>query len=213
MRRNLMMTTYYIHPNGEIATEASGRQDKAAVGTMEGYYYPYRFMALKDQNGIFSAICKEIETTVLEKSVSQLSYFLEDTSLWRELPKPNSLPTSYAKTFPYSGLVRIRRGNWDSTVISQNPTFLTFHSGNAVLQGIRFSASFFGKGQFQGGEIRQEGKDYVMDRNLLGPIINLTLKTPSTQEAIGKKCPEVIENKVKYSTSPRRLGFGKATTE
>ncbi|GAA0878356.1 hypothetical protein GCM10009119_13240 [Algoriphagus jejuensis] len=169
VRRNLMMTTYYIHPNGEVATDASGRQDKAAIGTMEGYYYPYRFMALQDQNGVFSAICQKIEATVLEKSASQLPYFLEDTSLWRELPQSTALPTSYAKAFPYSGLVRIRRGNLDATVISQNPTFLSFHSGNAVLQGLRFSSSFFGKGQFQGAEIRQEDKDYVMEQKLAGP--------------------------------------------
>ena len=129
------------------------------MGTLEGYYYPYRYMALQDQDGVFAAMAKKIEDEVLEKAVSQLSYFLEDPSLWRELPKPTSLPTHYAKTFPYSGLVRIRRGNWDATIISKNPTFLTFHKGNAVLQGVRFSASFFGKGQFQGTEIRQEGEE------------------------------------------------------
>ncbi|MBN3522026.1 hypothetical protein JYB62_18625 [Algoriphagus lutimaris] len=207
VRRNLMMTTYYIHPNGEIATDASGRQDKAAVGTMEGYYYPYRFMALKDQNGIFSAICKEIEATVLEKSVSQLSYFLEDISLWRELPKPNSLPTSYAKAFPYSGLVRIRRGNWDATVISQNPTFLTFHSGNAVLQGIRFSASFFGKGQFQGGEIRQEGKDYVMEQKLAGSYYQPYPKDSIDPGGDWEKMPQSNreQSEIQYLTSTARI--------
>jgi hypothetical protein len=169
VRRNLDMTTYYVHPNGEVATDASGRQDKAAVGTMEGYYYPYRFMALKQRNGTFSAMARNIEETVLEKAVSQLPYFMEDTSLWQDLPKPTPTPVTYAKAFPYSGLVRIRRGDWDATIISQNPTWLTFHKGNAVLQGIRFSASFFGKGQFQGTEIRQEGKDYVMEQKLLGP--------------------------------------------
>ncbi len=169
VRRNLMMTTYYVHPNGEVATDASGRQDKAAVGTLESYYYPYRYMALKDQNGAFAAMAKKIEDTVLEKTASQLSYFLEDPTLWQDLPTPASLPTSYVKAFPYSGLVRIRRGNWDATIISENPTWLTFHKGNAVLQGIRFSASFFGKGQFQGMEIRQDGKDYVMEQQLEGP--------------------------------------------
>ena len=169
VRRNLMMTTYYVHPNGEVATDASGRQDKAAVGTMEGYYYPYRFMAIRDKNSTFSAQCQAIEATVLEKAYSQLSYFLEDTTLWQELPKPSPVSTDYVKVFPNSGLVRIRRGNWDATIISKNPTWLTFHKGSAVLQGIRFSASFFGKGQFQGDEIRLEGKDYVMEQKLEGP--------------------------------------------
>jgi hypothetical protein len=207
VRRNLMMTTYYIHPNGEIATDASGRQDKAAVGTLEGYYYPYRFMALKDQNGIFSAICKEIEATVLEKSTSQLSYFLEDSSLWRELPKPTSLSTSYAKAFPYSGLVRIRRGDWDATVISQNPTFLTFHTGNAVLQGIRFSASFFGKGQFQGAEIRKDGKDYVMEQKLAGPYYQPYPKDSIDPAGDWDKMPQSNrkQSEIQHLTSTARI--------
>jgi len=207
VRRNLMMTTYYIHPNGEIATDASGRQDKAAVGTLEGYYYAYRFMALQDQNGIFSAICKEIEATVLEKSASQLSYFLEDSSLWQELPKPTSLPTSYAKAFPYSGLVRIRRGAWDATVISQNPTFLSFHRGNAVLQGIRFSASFFGKGQFQGTEIRQEGKDYVMEQKLEGPYYQPYPKDSIDPAGDWNKMPKSNreQSEIQYLTSTARI--------
>jgi hypothetical protein len=207
VRRNLMMTTYYIHPNGEVASDASGRQDKAAVGTMEGYFYPYRFMALKDQNGIFSAICKEIEATVLEKAVSQLSYFLEDSSLWRELPKLTSLPKSYAKAFPYSGLVRIRRGDWDATVISQNPTFLTFHRGNSVLQGIRFSASFFGKGQFQGAEIRQEGKDYVMEQKLAGPYYQPYPKDSIDPAGNWDKMPQSNrkQSEIQYLTSTARI--------
>jgi hypothetical protein len=169
VRRNLTMTAYYVHPNGEVATDASGRQDKAAVGTMEGYYYPYRYMALMDNSGLFAAMCEQIEKTALEKVVSQLSYFLEDPSLWRELPKPAALPTQYARIFPYSGLVRIRRGDWDATVVSSNPVWLTFHKGNAVLHGVRFSASFFGKGQFQGEKIRQEGNDYILEQSLEGP--------------------------------------------
>ena len=207
VRRNLTMTTFYIHPNGEVATDASGRQDKAAVGTMEGYYYPYRFMALKDQSGIFSAICKEIEDTVLEKYASQLSYFLEDPTLWRELPKPATLPTSYAKAFPYSGLVRIRRGDWDATVISQNPTFLSFHKRNAVLQGIRFASSFFGKGQFQGTEIRQEGKDYVMEQKLEGPYYQPYAKDSIDPEGDWNKMPQSNrrQSEIQYLTSTARI--------
>jgi hypothetical protein len=207
VRRNLMMTTYYIHPNGEVVTDASGRQDKAAVGTLEGYYYPYRFMALKDQSGVFSAICKEIEDTVLEKSVSQLAYFLEDPSLWGELPKRTSLPTSYAKAFPYSGLVRIRRGVWDATIISQNPTFLSFHKGYAVLQGIRFSSSFFGKGQFQGTEIRQVGKDYVLEQKLEGPYYQPYPKDSIDPAGDWNKMPQHnrAQSEIQYLSSTARI--------
>lgn len=207
VRRNLMMTTYYIHPNGELVTDASGRQDKAAVGTLEGYYYSCRFMALRDQNGVFSAICKKIEATVLEKSASQLSYFLEDPSLWRELPKPTSLPTSYAKAFPYSGLVRIRRGDWDATIISRNPAFLSFHAGKAVLQGIRFASSFFGKGQFQGAEISQDGQDYVMEQKLEGPYYQPYPKDSIDPTGDWNKMPQSNrpQSEIQYLTSTARI--------
>jgi hypothetical protein len=48
---NLDMTMYYIHPNGEIATESSGRQDRYQQGTMQNYLYAYRYMSILDKNG------------------------------------------------------------------------------------------------------------------------------------------------------------------
>jgi hypothetical protein len=53
--------------------------------------------------------------------------------------------------------------------LSNNPGFLTFHKGKAVLQGIRLAASFFGKGQFQSNEIRQEGDKWILKNALEGP--------------------------------------------
>lgn len=207
VRRNLLMTTYYVHPNGEVASDASGRQDKATVGTLEGYYYPYRYMALRDQDGVFAAMAKKIEDEVLGKAVSQLSYFLEDPSLWRALPTPTAVPTHYAKTFPYSGLVRIRRGNWDATIISRNPTFLTFHKGNAVLQGVRFSASFFGKGQFQGTEIRQEGEEYILEQRLEGPYFQPYPRNAIPPDGDWNKMPKENrkQSEIQYLTSAVRV--------
>jgi hypothetical protein len=127
VRNNLEMTVYYIHPNGEIVTEASGRQDKAMVGTMENYYYPYRYMALKDRNGHFAAVCRLIEETAFPKTVGFLNYLLEDQALWEELPPSNLLPENYSKAFLSSGLFRIRRGDYDASVLLNNPVFFTFH--------------------------------------------------------------------------------------
>lgn len=167
VRKNLTMTMYYIHPNGEVVTEASNRQDKGTIKFLNSYYYSYRTLALKDNHGEFAAMCR-----LIEKSSSyneHLDYFLLEPELWRELPPNKSLPTNYVKTFPYSGLVRIRRGPWDATILSNNPGFLTFHKGNAVLQGMRIAASFFGKGQFQSSEIKQEGNKWILKNSLEGP--------------------------------------------
>ncbi|RCR69748.1 hypothetical protein [Larkinella punicea] len=169
VRRNLAMTLYYIHPNGEVVSDASGRQDKALVGTLEGYYYPARFMALRDKNGELAALCRQIEKTVLLKGVYFLDYYLEDPTFWSELPASKPMPTNYVKAFPHSGLVRIRRGNWDSTILKTSPVFLTFSKGEAVLQGLRVSASFFGKGQFQSEKIEKQGDSWVLSQSLEGP--------------------------------------------
>ncbi|QHV97833.1 hypothetical protein [Spirosoma endbachense] len=170
VRKNLMMTLYYVHPNGEVVTEASNRQDKGTIGNMANYYYCYRFMALLDKNGEMGAMCRLIEKTCAKEQLAgYLNYFLEDPTLWNELPASKPLPTNYAKAFPYSGVVRIRRENWDSTLLSNNASWLTFHKGNAVLQGMRVAASFFGKGQFDSAKIAQQGDTWVMQKSLDGP--------------------------------------------
>ena len=169
VRKNLNMTMYYVHPNGEVVTEASNRQDKGTIGTLENYYYSYRYLALLDKNGEYAAMCRLIEKTCFPKMVGSLDAYLEDSSFWRELPGSKALPDSYAKAFPHSGVVRIRRGNWDATLLSNNAGFLTFQKGNAVLQALRIAASFFGKGQFQSAEIKQEGEAWVLRSKLDGP--------------------------------------------
>ncbi len=169
VRRNLQMTMYYVHPNGEVVTEASGRQDKAVTGTMEGYYQCYRFMALHDNSGEMAAMCRLIEKMAGKKIASYMDAFLEDPILWKELPPSAALPTHYARAFTHSGVVRIRRGEWDTTILAKNPTWLTFHKGNAVLQGMRIAASFFGKGQFQSEKIEQIGNSWVLTSSLEGP--------------------------------------------
>ena len=169
VRKNLEMTSYYIHPNGEIVTEASGRQDKAIIGTLENYYYPCRYMAIHDRNGRFAAICRLIEETAFPKTVGFLYYFLEDPMLWQELPAAVALPTNYVKAFSYSGLIRIRRENYDASILLNNPIFFTMHKQNAVLQGIRLASAFFGKGQFSAPSYREENNTYYLESYLEGP--------------------------------------------
>jgi len=189
VRRNLDMTLYYVHPNGEIVTDASGRQDKAVVGTLENYYYPYRYMALGDKNGTYSAMCSFIEKTAGNKIGGFLDYYLTDSSLWQELPPAKSLPIDYVKTFPNSGLVRIRRNQWDSTLIAKNPVWLTFMNGQAVLQGMRFVSSFFGKGQFQTDEIVKTSQGWELIQTLEGPYYQPIAKNKISTDGDWEKMP------------------------
>ncbi|MCW3091673.1 MAG: hypothetical protein JWP81_2742 [Ferruginibacter sp.] len=168
VRKNILMMRYYIHPNGEVVTEASNRQDKGQIGTMENYYYACRYLALLDNDGEMAAICRLIEANSFKKLADFLSYFLEDAALWNPLPASKALPENYVKAFPYSGVVRFRRGPWDCTILSNNPAWLTFHKGTAVLQGMRLAASFFGKGQFESESITRQGNSWVLTKKLEG---------------------------------------------
>ncbi|MEP7259085.1 MAG: hypothetical protein ABI687_11860 [Flavitalea sp.] len=168
VRKNIMMMRYYLHPNGEVVTEASNRQDKGLIGTMEHYYYACRYLALLDDNGEMAAMCRLIEETSFKELPEYLSYYLEDPSLWKPLPASKALPVNYVKAFPYSGIVRIRRGSWDATILAENPVWFTFHKANSVLQGMRVAASFFGKGQFESEKIEQQGNNWILTRKLEG---------------------------------------------
>ncbi|QGY45226.1 hypothetical protein GM418_16570 [Maribellus comscasis] len=155
VRKNLEMTLYYVHPNGEVATEASGRQDQFRVGFMEHYYIPYRMAALTFADGCFSAMVSQIESTVPEKLLTYLPYFLTTKELGEELPAQDELPRNYVKEFKYSNLVRIRRGNIDATILGDNPTFFTLSKGKAVLASVRLASAFFGRGQFRSEKINR----------------------------------------------------------
>ncbi len=194
--KNLEMTLYYVHPNGEVVTEASNRQDKGTIGNMSKYYYCYRYMAIQKNNGEMAAMCRQIEkTSTTEQLAGYLDYFLEDPSLWKELPADKPLPTSYAKAFPYSGVVRIRRGNWDTTILSNNPGWLTFHKGSAVLQAMRVAASFFGKGQFQSEKIEKDGNIWVLKNHLEGPYYQPLDKDKISPDGDLDKMPRTLRKK------------------
>jgi hypothetical protein len=203
VRKNILMMRYYLHPNGEVVTEASNRQDKGQVGTMENYYYACRYMALHDNDGEIAAICRLIESTSFRKLTDTLNYFLEDPSLWKELPPSKPLPVSYVKSFPYSGVVRIRRNEWDTTILSNNPGWLTFHKGNAVLQGMRVAASFFGKGQFQSDTITQVNDNWVLTKKLEGPYFQPYPKDKISPDGDMAKMPKSNrkQSNVQYLTT------------
>lgn len=201
VRKNLTMSLFYIHPNGEVVTEASSRQDRGTVDFMFKYYYCYRYMALLDNSGEMAAACRLIEQTCTPQQLAgYLTSFLENPALLKDLPASKALPTSYAKAFTYSGLVRIRRGVWDCTLISDNAAWLTFHKGNAVLQAMRVSCSFFGKGQFQTEKIEQIGDTWVMSKTLDGPYFQPHEKDNISSDGDLSKMPRSLREKSEVQT-------------
>ncbi len=169
VRKNLEMTLYYVHPDGEVVTEASKRQDKYQRGSMGRYYYSYRALALADNNGRFAAMARLIETTARPRLVSELPAFLEEPDLQRPMPPDEPLPTDYARVFAYSNLARIRRQSVSTTVLADNSTLFSLRKGAAALEAVRFASAFFGKGQFVGEALQAGGNRYRMVQRLEGP--------------------------------------------
>ncbi len=201
VRKNLAMSLYYIHPNGEVVTEASNRQDRGSIDFMFKYYYCYRYMALLDNSGEMAAACRLIEKTCTPQQLAgYLTNFLANPSLFKDLPTSKSLPISYAKAFPYSGVARIRRGNWDCTLLSNNAAWLTFHKGNSVLQAMRLSGSFFGKGQFETEKIEQIGDTWVLSKTLEGPYYQPLEKDKISLDGDLSKMPRSLRKKSEIQT-------------
>jgi hypothetical protein len=168
VRKNLEMTLYYIHPDGEVVTEASRRQDRYTRGSMARYYFSYRHLALQDGNGRFAALCRQIERTA-RNQIGELAAFLTDPELRNTLPADALLPTDYAKVFAYSNLARIRRGQASGTILATNTTIFSFRKGAAALEAVRIATAFFGKGQFIGDTLEVQDGRYITRQKLDGP--------------------------------------------
>lgn len=168
VRRNLEMTLYYVHPDGEVVTEASRRQDRYQRGSMVRYYYSYRTLALRDGNGRFAAMARAIEESTHHK-VGELAAFLTEPGFSRELPASAALPTDYARVFAHSNLARIRRGSASGTILAGNTTVFSFRRGAAALEAMRIATAFFGKGQFSADALEMRAGRYVLRQELDGP--------------------------------------------
>lgn len=98
VRRNLRMMSYLVHPNGEVVTDYSGRQDYGLSFTMDGYFLVSRLMAAKDQDPLFAAIAELAAQTLNHPgwlpNNALLGYLLHPEL--RDLTiEPQPLPSSY----------------------------------------------------------------------------------------------------------------------
>jgi hypothetical protein len=178
VRRNLDMTLYFLHPDGEVETVASRRQDATMTVSAANYYLQYRYLAIRDHNLSYAAVVRLLNARSGEGFVeggNPLIYFMEEPLLKKPLPDGGAIPSDYAKVFGNNGLARIRRGDVSATVyggsdwpmgvasgLASNPTFFNFRKGKAVLQSVRMGAEFFSEGVFRGEGLRLEGGGYSL---------------------------------------------------
>jgi hypothetical protein len=164
VRRNLKAMLYLLHPDGEVVTEVSRRQDQFVRGTMAGYWFPVRYLAVHDADGQFAALARGLSDN------ARLSALLEYPELLKALPAPAALPSDYERTMPEIGLTRIRRGDLDATlVLADSSRFFSARKGGVVVQAVRFATSFFGKGQFVPASTVGRQGSYVATQSLSAP--------------------------------------------
>jgi hypothetical protein len=165
VRQNLRALTYLLHGDGEVVTEISRRQDQYMRGGIEGYWFPLTYLAVKDQDGQFATMAREAAPEGVK-----LSALIEYPELSEPLPPSRPLPDSFEKAFPQVGIVRVRRGPMSATVVlGGSSRLLTLRQGGAVMDGVRFATSFFGKAQFVPDRVEKAGGTYHLRQSLEAP--------------------------------------------
>lgn len=184
VRRNLAMNIFYMHPNGELETVGSRRQDQTMAAWISNYYLQYRYLAIKDQNRQFAAVARFAEQIGLDHAEVKIPLieFLEEPLYRQVLPDPDPLPSSYARFFANSALARIRGGDTSATVyggsdwplgvasgLASNPTFFNFRKGKAVLESVRMTPNFFSEGPFRSDGMKVEENRYLLRQEVQVP--------------------------------------------
>ncbi|BDC49584.1 hypothetical protein F183_A19000 [Bryobacterales bacterium F-183] len=163
VRRNLDSMMYLLHPGNEVVTEISKRQDKNVRAKPDRYWFPAKYLAVQDNNGLYEAFAQA------GINGQQLSLLLE----YPELQKPvqaKPLPENYVKVFPTVGIGRIRRGKTSATLqFTGADRVFCLRRGDVVMNGIRFASAFFGKAQFIPTSGGPKGKGYEFTQSLEGP--------------------------------------------
>ena len=164
VRKNLRAMMYLVHPDDEVVTEISRRQDRDQRASMSRYWFPLRYLAVKDQDGQFLEIANHF--TPADASLSALMEYPEING---PLPAVVAPPSDFEKELRELGVVRYRRGMISATILNDDATFFTLRNGPAVIESVRFASAFFGKGQLASQKYSKSGTEWVLEQSLEGP--------------------------------------------
>lgn len=208
VRKNLDMTLYFVHSNGEIVTESSRRRDQYLRNDMSKYFNAYNQLALLDRDGRYTAMAEYILNTVpAAHLLYMLPIFIENPAQLKDLPPANKLPSRYHKHFKFSDMVRVRDGNVDMSIITDNPTFFTFFKGHAALEGVRLSSAFFGKGQFISEKLEKNGDTYILSSTLQGPYYQPLPKEEIPADGHGWSVPRTARQQSEVQTLHTKISI------
>jgi hypothetical protein len=163
VERNLEATLALLRPDNSVETLQSRRQDQKSSFRLDHYLAQFRLLAITTGRGDFSwAAQRAQESGVNDQRL--LAVALIEPKVLDELP-PASIPAPKRETFLASvGLASRRDGAVESVVyggsdyalhrrirsgLANNPTFFRLFAGEAVLDAVRLSRSFFDVGPFR----------------------------------------------------------------
>lgn len=221
VRKNLRMYYYYQETNGDLVSNDSRRQDQYLARHSAILYLQYRYLAIRDQDRQFAAVCKMIETTPwFEKEVLEqgLFYFQENEILQQILPAATTLPDRYEKLFSTSHLLRIRHQQTSITLFggvdwpliiasgrSCSPDFFSYRKGKAILKYMRLSTTFFSMGYFYSEGLQKQGKRYVLHKKLQIPYyqpLPLSKRKKSGDYTLSPSIDDRFWNKMDFPNRP-----------
>lgn len=110
VRANLRMMLYMIHPNGDVVTDYSGRQDFGQTHDLSSYFLPYAWMAREDADAEFQAAAEWAYTLMRHPGSSPFNAavaLLLDPGLRERAVTPAELPQDYRKVL-HAGFPRER---------------------------------------------------------------------------------------------------------
>ena len=208
VRRNLQSMMYLLHPNYEVVTEISHRQDRAQIATMNRYWFPLRYLATKDQQGQYLAVANHFTP-----AYASLADLMEYPELSGPLPAVAEPPSDFEKEMRALGVVRYRRGAVSATIMNNDASFFSVRNGNSMIEAVRFATAFFGKGQFISGKHSNSEGRWLLEQHLEAPYYQPLAPprrvTPENWNALRAERPtsQVCQLEQRCEISETRTGF------
>jgi hypothetical protein len=165
VRRSLQAALLLMHPNGELVTELSGRQDQNVRGSMGVNWLALQYMAATEGDGTYAGLA------------SRYLADFGDPLQWLLLPRLATAPSGvadeplvYTKDFRDASVWRWRRHDLSVTLLYRGyDRLLAIRKGEAVIEAVRMASAFFGKGQFVSQEATQQADSWTLRQQLQGP--------------------------------------------
>lgn len=167
--QSLQAALFLMHPNGELVTELSGRQDQNLVGSMGVNWLALKCLAAHPTGGsrrdVYAALARRHQP-----AFGDLLHWLFLPAVQEQSTSEAEPPSAYEKDFGEAAVWRVRRQSLSATLLYRGyDRILSLRRGDAVIEAVRFASAFFGKGQFVADEATRDGDAWVMRQQMRGP--------------------------------------------